>query len=215
MKPILFLSFLLIIAQACAQTEKPNPRVFGKVGAPCEGCEAIYECPVNFKQLGSSVEMPDWNEKGQKLVVSGIVFKNDGKTPAPGVVIYVYHTDQTGIYPRKGNEEGWGKRHGYIRSWIRTNEKGEYSFSTVKPAAYPERNDPAHIHVTIKEPELNEYWIDEFVFADDPLLTADHRSRLENRGGSGILTTYAEGNILKAKRNIVLGASIPGYSTKK
>lgn len=215
MKPVLFSVFMLLLGQACAQTNKINPRVMGKVGAPCEGCEAIYECPVNFTQLNSSVEMPDWNEKGPKLVVSGIVFKADGQTPAPDIILYFYHTDQTGIYPRKGDEVEWAKRHGYIRSWIRTNEKGEYSFSTLKPAPYPGRNDPAHIHITLKEPDMNEYWIDEFVFADDPLLTPEQIARLENRGGSGILSTSLENNTLKATRNIVLGKNIPGYPFKK
>jgi protocatechuate 3,4-dioxygenase, beta subunit len=215
MKPLLFSFFLLLLGQACAQNNKTNPRVMGKVGAPCEGCEAICECPVYFTQLKSSVEMPDWNEKGPKLVVRGVVFKADGQTPAPDIILYFYHTDQTGIYPRKGDEVGWAKRHGYIRSWIKTNEKGEYSFSTLRPAPYPGRNDPAHIHITLKEPDMNEYWIDEFVFADDPLLTQEQIARLENRGGSGILSTSLENNTLKATRNIVLGKNIPGYQVKK
>jgi protocatechuate 3,4-dioxygenase, beta subunit len=215
MKPILTVLFLLTTLFSCAQNGSMNPRVFGKVGAPCEGCEAIYECPVSFTSLASSVEMPDWNETGPRLVVSGIVYKADGTTAAPGVVIYVYHTDQSGVYPRKGTEEGWGKKHGFIRAWVRTNEKGEYSFSTLRPAPYPDAKDPAHIHITIKEPGFNEYYIDEFVFADDPLLTNENKARLENRGGSGILSTRVDNGILKATRDIVLGKNIPGYSTKK
>lgn len=205
--PLLLLSCLI----ACSQSKMINPRVEGKVGAPCEGCEAIYECPVKFSQLTSSVEMPDWNDSGLKLIVSGIVYKADGKTPASDVVIYVYHTDQKGLYPKKGNETGWAKQHGYIRSWLKTNEKGEYSFSTLRPAAYPNDNIAAHIHITIKEPGLNEYWIEDFFFDDDPFLAERDRTKLDKRGGSGILTPKQEGGVWKAKRNIILGEKIPGY----
>jgi protocatechuate 3,4-dioxygenase beta subunit len=94
---------------------------------------------------------------------------------------------------------------------MKTNEKGEYKFFTLKPAPYPGGNAEAHIHITLKEPDKNEYWIDEFLFDDDPLLTADKRKRLQNRGGDGIIKTKDVGNMLKAERNIYLGKNIPGY----
>ncbi len=187
------------------------------VGGSCEGCEAIYETPTPFDSLSNLSWLPDWNDKGRKLAVDGIVYKADG-TPAAGVVIYVYHTDQTGVYPTKGNEKGWNKRHGYIRGWMKTNEKGEYKFFTLRPAAYPGRQAPEHIHVTIKEPDKNEYWIDEYVFDDDQLLTEKERKQCRDRGGSGIIKVKDVGNpdkpgqvMLKAERNIYLGKNIPDY----
>lgn len=185
-----------------------------KVGGGCEGCEAIYESPVPFDKLKSTDTLPDFNDAGPRIEIGGIVYQPDGKTPAPDIIIYVYHTDQTGVYPTKGNEKGWGKRHGYLRGWVKTNEKGQYKFFTLKPAAYPGRKDPAHIHVTVKEPDKNEYWIDEYLFDDDPLLTQAMRNRNENRGGDGILKTTTTGSILKAERNIYLGKNIPGYPKK-
>lgn len=183
------------------------------VGGPCEGCEAIHETTVPFKKLESFVKLldADWNGK-KPLAINGIVYKADGKTPAPGVIIYVYHTDETGHYTAQAGAKGWEKRHGSIRGWMRTNEKGEYKFVTLRPAPYPNRNEPAHIHVTIKEPGLHEYYIDEFVFDDDPLLTADKRQKLDNRGGSGILKLKDVGNMYKTERPIYLGRNIPNYS---
>jgi protocatechuate 3,4-dioxygenase beta subunit len=148
-----------------------------------------------------------------KLAVNGVVYKADGM-PASGVIIYVYHTDQKGIYPKKGNETGWGKRHGYIRGWMKTNDKGEYKFFTLRPASYPDGRNPQHIHVTIKEPGKTEYWIDEFLFDDDPFLTAEERSKKQGRGGNGILKPKDMGNMLKAERNIYLGKNIPDYPKK-
>jgi protocatechuate 3,4-dioxygenase beta subunit len=210
---LLFVFIIILISNiACSQkSDKKTTRATNVyVGGSCEGCEAIHESPVPFDSLTNLSRLPDWNEKGRKLAVHGVVYKPDG-TPAPNVIIYVYHTDQRGIYPTKGDEKGWGKRHGYLRGWMKTNEKGEYKFFTLRPAAYPGRKDPEHIHVTIKEPDKNEYWIDEYVFDDDPLLTDKQRKNLEDRGGSGILKVKNAENMLKAERNIYLGKNIPDY----
>jgi protocatechuate 3,4-dioxygenase beta subunit len=155
--------------------------------------------------------LPDWNEQGTKIAINGVVYKADGKTPAAGVIIYIYHTNQKGIYPTKGDEKGWAKRHGYLRGWMRTNEKGEYKFFTLRPAPYPGAAIPAHIHVTIKEAGLNAYWIDEYLFDDDPFLTTAERNRQQQRGGGGILKLTPAGSMQKSHRDIYLGKNIPNY----
>lgn len=209
---------ILLIASisftGCSQSTSQKNKSTQRVGGPCEGCEAIYENPVPFEKLSHVATLPDFNEKGTKMEISGIVYQRDGKTPAKDVILYVYHTDQTGRYPTKGNETGWGKRHGYLRSWMKTNEKGEYKFHTLKPAAYPGRRDPAHIHVTIKEPGKNEYYIDDYHFDDDPLLTNEYRSYQRNIGSNGIIRLKNENGIFKAQRNIVLGLNVQDYPVK-
>ncbi|HLV14913.1 MAG TPA: hypothetical protein VKY41_07015 [Xanthomarina sp.] len=49
--------------------------------------------------------------------------------------------------------------------------------------------------MTIKEPNKNEYYIDEFVFNDDPKLTQKVRVNLENLGGSGVVKPVIQKNI--------------------
>ena len=187
-----------------------------KVGGPCEGCEAIYENTVPFENLPSFVELPDVSWDGKKpMGINGIVYKADGKTPAPDVVLYLYHTNEKGIYPKKGDENGWAKRHGYLRGWVKTDQKGAYKFGSLRPAPYPGRDEPAHIHVIVKEPGINEYYIDEFLFSDDPLLTQARKDKLENRGGSGIIKIVDVGNMYKGERNIYLGKNIPDYPAQK
>ena len=137
----------MLTISGCSQTnsdKKINETVIKKkVGGGCEGCEAIYESPVSFEKLSSIGTLPDFNDPGPKIEISGIVYQRDGKTPAKDVVIYIYHTDQKGVYPKRGDEKGWGKRHGYIRGWVKTDKKGIYKFYTQKPAAYPGRSDLA------------------------------------------------------------------------
>ena len=215
MKAIIVLAIILISNTGCTQnaTKKQVQNTI-QIGGSCEGCEAIHESTLPFDSLKNSTWLPDWDDQGKKLVVSGIVYGADGK-PAPNVIIYVYHTDQTGVYPTKGDEKGWGKRHGYLRGWMKTNANGEYTFYTLRPGAYPGREAPEHIHVTVKEPDKNEYWIDEYVFDDDPLLTAKERKNCRDRGGSGIIKVKDAGDMLKAERNIYLGKNIPDYPKNK
>ena len=97
-----------------------------------------------------------------------------------------------------------------LRGWIQTGQKGEYALYTSRPAPYPNRDLPAHIHTAIKEPTIDtEYYLDEFVFDDDPLLTGAKRKALENRGGSGILRILLSGDLQIAEHNIVLGCIFP------
>ena len=146
-----------------------------------------------------------------KLKITGKVHQSDGKSPAEGVIIYIYHTNRNGIYQTKGDENGWAKRHGFIRGWLKTDSKGNYTFYTFRPAAYPDRNEPEHIHLTVKEPGKIAYYLDDFVFEDDPLLTIEKRKNLENRGGSGVVNPTLENGILTINRDLFLGLNIPDY----
>lgn len=201
--------FSALMLSACAQ-KKGGTAKERVVGDGCEGCEAVHE--YGAKVLTWIDTLPDFHESGPKLEVSGTIFRKDGKTPAKDVILYIYHTDQSGEYSTKGNEAGWGKRHGYIRGWIKTNADGRYKFYTLRPAAYPGRQNPEHIHPVIKEPGIKEYWIDEYLFDDDPILSARERANQPGRGGKGIIkTTQDAGGMQIAKRDIVLGLNVPGY----
>ena len=201
----LFLIVCLVSGHACGQGST------SKIGGPCEGCEAIHESPVAFNKLPSTVTLPDFNDAGPKIELAGIVYARDGMTPAKDVVLYVYHTDRAGIYPKRGNEKGWAKRHGYIRGWVKTDKNGYYQIKTLRPAAYPERNAAEHIHITVKEPDKNEYSIDEFLFADDPLLPKTIPNK--PRGGAGVVTLTApeKDGVQHGTRHIMLGLNVPNY----
>lgn len=214
MKLLLLLMIIIFPAlPGCAQKSSTNDTkqaVKIQIGGGCEGCEGIFESPVPFEQLNNVDTLPGFNDAGPKIEISGTIYQRDGKTPAKDVVLYIYHTDQTGIYPTKGNEKGWGKRHGYMRGWVKTDKNGFYKFYTLVPASYPNSKNPKHIHPTIKEADKNEYWIDEFLFADDPYLQHEQSSR-PPRGGDGILKPVAKDGMLRATRNIILGLNVPDY----
>ncbi|MCU0381776.1 MAG: hypothetical protein MUE58_11365 [Chitinophagaceae bacterium] len=181
-----------------------------RVGGPCDGCEIMYVgMPAVIFPTDTSA---GWHEPGQKLRVRGTVYRRDGKTPAAGVVLYYWQTDNNGYYsPRDGMDEK-AKRHGHIRGWMKTDADGNYALYTLRPAPYPNEEIPSHIHILILEPGIGEpYYIDDLVFDDDPLVTAKERAAMQNRGGNGILKTTMEGVVQVARHDIILGLHIPHY----
>ncbi len=144
--------------------------------------------------------------------IEGIIFKKDGKTPAEGVVLYVYHTNEKGVYAPAPGQTGMVARHGKLRGWVKTGKDGRYQFTTIRPATYPNTTFAAHIHPMIKEQGLQAYYIDEYVFEDDPYVKADYDRAQELRGGLGVIKLQKDAAVVwKGKRDIILGMNIPGY----
>ncbi len=212
---LLRISICLIGLSGCqGQPDKPpvrQPAAANKpVGGGCDGCELLYVgLPATLNSVDTSA---GWYEGGQKLVVTGTVYKRDGKTPAPNVTLYYWHTDRNGYYSPTDQQTGPARRHGHLRGWIQTDDQGKYALYTNRPVPYPNQDLPAHIHTAVKEPTIETaYYLDEFVFDDDPLLTGAKRKALENRGGSGVLRVLLSGDRQIAEHNIILGLNIPHY----
>lgn len=206
MKFIYALIGLTIALSGCGQTH-----LYTKVqiGGPCEDCQLMFEGIPST--LASSASIVPSKEPGEPMVIRGIIYKQDEKTPAPDVILYVYQTDNTGRYSKEAGQQQ-GVKHGHLRGWIKTNAKGEYEFKTIRPASYPNSNNPQHIHPIIYEPNKGYYWIDEYQFEDDPLLTVRERSHAANRGGSGIIKVAKDKNgVWQGKRDIVLGLNVDNY----
>ena len=167
----------------------------------CEWCGAD-EAPA---KLDWQTTIAGNDEPGERLVISGTLREADGKNAAAGVVLYLYHTNSKGIYPRRGDETGNARRHGHLRAWLRTNDKGQYEFNTIRPGPYPGRDSPAHIHVTVKEQSKPEYWLDSFMFEGDPRITPQYRATRDNIGGSGIVSLKRDERATwRGQRDIVL-----------
>jgi protocatechuate 3,4-dioxygenase beta subunit len=180
------------------------------VGGGCDGCEGIYEGLPS--QLSWQTSIAAAAEPGERMEISGVVYQLNGKTPAPNVILYAYHTDVTGLYVPAANATGQARRHGRLRGWVKTNAQGIYKFTTIRPAPYPGRDIPAHVHLVVKEPDKNEYYLDEVWFDDDPLVTPEKRAQTAQRGGSGIIhLTKDKHRWWSGQRNIIVGRNIPDY----
>ena len=196
---------LSIVNNSCAQAD--NYRLVGD----CEGCEGVFD--YGERPLNPIDTLPGFQDSDEKIKITGIIYKPDGASPAEGVILYIYQTNKEGVYPTRGNEKDWAKRHGYIRGWVRTDRMGRYTFYTLKPGTYPNRTDAAHIHPIILEPNGKYYWVDEFLFEGDPLITARQQSPQAPVGGtSGMLKLKKEGELWVGERNFILGRNVKGYS---
>jgi protocatechuate 3,4-dioxygenase beta subunit len=184
------------------------------VGGGCDGCELMY---VNMPQeITPSSTNPAWESGAQKLIITGIIFQRDGQTPAPNIIVYYWQTDSKGYYANREDLDPKAQRHGYIRGWVKTGADGKYRINTIRPAPYPNSNLPAHIHLSVKEPDISdEYYTDDLIFDDDKLLIPYlKRYPAENRGGSGILRLLKQDELLIGEHDIILGLNIPNYPKK-
>ena len=156
--------------------------------------------------LTNTMIIGDGNEAGDKLIISGIIYKSDGKSPYPGVIIYAYHTDNTGHYSKKGDETGIQKWHGHLYGWCKTDNNGHYTINTIRQAQYPNNTFPAHIHSAFKLPDNSEpFYINDFVFKDDKYVTQAYISSLTLTGGSGVIElSKSSDGIWKGKRDIII-----------
>ena len=111
------------------------------------------------------------SDKDEPMIISGTIFQPDGKTPAPNVLIYFYHTDSDGFYGRRGEV-----RDGHFRGWMLTDAKGRYKFSSIKPAPYPNRTEAAHVHMTLTGKTFKEDSINTILFEGDKFIKEQERN---------------------------------------
>jgi protocatechuate 3,4-dioxygenase beta subunit len=196
--PIIF--FLAILFYACGQTTNENQ------------ISAIIKDTLI---IPSKIEMVADSEPGERMIISGTIYLSDGKTPAKGAILSVWHTDAKGYYISGGG--GAGELHPRIHGRMKTGADGKYEFHTVKPAQYPSHTSPAHVHGHISAPDFPEYPIT-YYFEGDDLITAQNREKLNGyRGGtpSIIKLTKDSNGILIGHRDIILEYVKPSDETLK
>ena len=121
--------------------------------------------------IASVARIAPASEKGTPMVVHGRAIGKDGK-PAPGVIVFAYQTDATGVYNVR-NARGWR-----LRGWAKSDTQGRFEFRTIRPGSYPGSRNPAHIHITIDGPRLPRRWAEEVNFRDDPFVSASSKTAL-------------------------------------
>jgi protocatechuate 3,4-dioxygenase beta subunit len=155
--------------------------------------------------IGASARLAPSKEPGEPLRLSGTVRRADGRTPAAGVILLLYHTDATGRYPHRGDTSTLTRRTSALRGWVRTGADGRYAVETIRPRAYPSGREPAHVHIEVLPPGGVPCEIDPVEFDDDPILSPALRSKRPGYGGMGIVRPLRRADgVWHAQRDIVL-----------
>lgn len=115
---------------------------------------------------------------GQRIIVSGQVRDSDGRA-VPHTLVEIWQANAAGRYahardtwpaPLDPNFTGGGR--------VVTDAEGRYSFTTVRPGAYPWGNHhnawrPAHIHLSLFGRAFTQRLVTQMYFPDDPLFDQD------------------------------------------
>ncbi|MFN2476887.1 MAG: protocatechuate 3,4-dioxygenase [Chthoniobacterales bacterium] len=174
---------LSIAVTAIAQSGKKGgypPTLAG--GAPCGSCDAP-------EKLSWNTVIPPETEPGDPMVITGRVFQSEGKTPAEGMVLWVYQTDRTGYYNEKDDAS-----HPRLNGWMKIGADGKYEFRTIRPGAYPHRTTPAHIHAHVYGPGYSERSIDDYWFKDDPRINEKEVKHAADNGGHPVIVALKRGD---------------------
>lgn len=140
----------LLIATAAVSAQSPRE---APAGAPSTGV------------------MHPKGEPGQPLTVAGVVVDGSG-APIANASLYAYQTDHEGYYGVKPASDSNNPR---LKLFLRSDAKGGWSFTTVKPGSYPGSRNPAHIHFEVAAAGRSPKFF-EIVFEGDPFITAQMRS---------------------------------------
>lgn len=152
------------------------------------------------EDIPARIRIAPKTEPGEAMSISGRCRSWETGKPVAGVIVYAYHIDATGVCasgPR-------GTRHARLHGWMRTGEDGVYAFDSIKPAVYPSRDGPAHVHMTVIEPSKPPYWIDEIVFDGEFRVDQAYRARQGNRGGNGVISLKRAAGVWTGVRDIAL-----------
>ncbi|WP_214366483.1 protocatechuate 3,4-dioxygenase subunit beta [Pseudonocardia sp. H11422] len=115
---------------------------------------------------------------GQRIVVFGRILDSDGRA-VPDTLVEIWQANAAGRYahardnwpaPLDPNFTGGGR--------VVTDAAGNYSFTTIKPGAYPWGNHhnawrPAHIHFSLFGRAFTQRLVTQMYFPDDPLFAQD------------------------------------------
>ena len=149
--------------------------------------------------IGRSARIAPPHEPGDPMVIHGRVVAPDGRAPVVQAIVFAYHTDREGLYSREDRPHSWR-----LRGWARTGADGRFEFHTIRPGAYPSRNQAAHVHFTVFTSEGN-FHGEALEFDDDPLVGADDRRRENATGEFGtIRKVRREGQVQHVDFNIRL-----------
>jgi len=154
---------LVLIPQSLSELTGP---VFGHASVRPEDADLTTNASTGTPALG------------ERIIVTGRVLEEDGR-PVPHTLLELWQCNAAGRYPHVRDTHDAPLDPNFLGAGrLLTDDAGRYSFTSIKPGAYPWRNNynawrPAHIHFSLFGPAIATRLVTQMYFPGDPLLELD------------------------------------------
>jgi protocatechuate 3,4-dioxygenase, beta subunit len=172
--PYRFERYRSSLLRAPARPLLAPPRTISELTGPVFSRDEVRpgESDLSIGQSGRRV-------LGQLMIVTGRVLDEDAR-PVPGTLVELWQANTAGKYNHPADEfqapvdpdfSGCGR--------AMTDGEGRYSFTTIKPGAYPVQHTgnwwrPPHIHFSLFGPTFLTRLVTQMYFPGEPLNESDH-----------------------------------------
>jgi protocatechuate 3,4-dioxygenase beta subunit len=170
--PLLWPDYKSTLKRAPDRPLIPLPHTLTELTGPVYGQDRVGELDNDLTR------QHDGEPLGERITVGGRVLDGDGR-PIRNTLVEVWQCNAAGRYrhqvdqhpaPLDPNFSGAGR--------ALTDDDGNYSFTTIKPGAYPWGNHPnawrpAHIHFSLFGTAFTQRLVTQMYFPGDPLFQYD------------------------------------------
>jgi protocatechuate 3,4-dioxygenase beta subunit len=170
--PLLWPDYKSTLKRAPDRPLIPLPHTLTELTGPVYGQDRVGELDNDLTR------QHDGEPLGERIAVGGRVLDGDGR-PIRNTLVEVWQCNAAGRYrhqvdqhpaPLDPNFSGAGR--------ALTDDDGNYSFTTIKPGAYPWGNHPnawrpAHIHFSLFGTAFTQRLVTQMYFPGDPLFQYD------------------------------------------
>ena len=171
----------------------PLPHTLSELTGPVYGRDAVR--PVDNDLTRNAVV--NGEPIGERIIVAGRVLDADGR-PVRNALVEIWQANACGRYAHKVDQHDAPLDPNFTGAGrCLTDENGEYSFTSVRPGAYPWRNHenawrPSHIHFSLFGVNFISRLITQMYFPGDPLLALDpiYNSVPDEKGRKRLISTY-------------------------
>lgn len=171
----------------------PLPHTLSELTGPVYGREAIgprdNDLTRNAVVNGEPI--------GERIIVAGRVLDADGR-PVPNALVEIWQANACGRYAHKVDQHDAPLDPNFTGAGrCLTDEHGEYTFTSIRPGAYPWHNHenawrPPHIHLSLFGTNFLSRLVTQMYFPGDPLLALDpiFNSVPDEKGRQRLVSTY-------------------------
>lgn len=152
----------------------PLKATLGNLQAPVYGHEAVGQFDNDLTRNARRNGEP----LGERIIVTGRVLDEDGR-PVRNTLIEIWQANAAGRYVHKVDQHDAPLDPNFLGAGrTMTDNDGRYSFTTIKPGAYPWGNHPNawrpnHIHLSLFGQYFASRLVTQMYFPGDPLLAFD------------------------------------------